>query len=79
MKYSDENEAKLGDVVAISDAHRGVVVACIDRGEYSAEHPATQWSYLGKGIMVSTDFGGLIHYADASQEHITLVSRAIKA
>ena len=79
MKYSDGHEAMLGDVIAIDGSHRGTVVACIDRAEYSQEHPREQWSYLGKGIMVNTDFGGLVHYTDGTQEHMALVSRANKA
>ncbi len=53
-----------------------VVLACIDNGEYSQEYPREQWSNLKSGIMVNTDFGGLIHYVDSSQEHITLRARA---
>ena len=79
MKYTDGNEAKLGDVIAISGNHRGVVVACIDRGEYSSEQPQEQWSYLAAGIMVNTDFGGLVHYTSPLQEQLALVSRASKA
>ena len=79
MKYSDGNEAMLGDVVAIDGPYRGIVVACIDRNEYSPEHSREHWSYLGKGIMVNTDFGGLVHYSDGTQEQIALVSRANKS
>jgi len=68
----------LGDVVAIDGSYRGTVVACMDRDEYSQEHARAQWSYLGKGIMVNTDFGGLVHYTDSTQEHFALVSRANK-
>ena len=75
MLYTDGNEARLGDKVAIGGSHRGVVVACIDRGEYSAEHPAAQWSYLGRGVMIDTSFGGLVHYEDASLEEILLLER----
>jgi hypothetical protein len=52
----------LGDTVAIAGAHRGVVVACLDRFEHSLEYPQAEWAYLGKGVLVQTDFGGLIHY-----------------
>jgi hypothetical protein len=76
VNYSDGNEARLGDHVAISGKHRGVVVACLDRNEYSPDHPREQWAYLGKGVMVNTDFGGLVHYADSTLEHMVLVSRA---
>ena len=79
MKYTDGNEARLGDIVAIDGKYRGVVVACIDRGEYSPEYPREQWSYLAVGIIVNTDFGGLVHYANGSQEVMALISRANKA
>ena len=79
MKYTDGNEAMLGDVVAIDGSYRGTVVACIDRNEYSQEHSREHWSYLGKGIIVNTDFGGLVHYTDGAQEHMALVSRANKS
>jgi hypothetical protein len=79
VKYSDDNEARLGDRVAISVTYRGIVVACLDRDEYTADYPREQWSYLGKGVLVNTDFGGLVHYEDASQEHFTLISRAHEA
>ena len=62
MLYSDGHEAMLGDTVAIAGAHRGVVVACLDRFEHSLEYPQAEWAYLGKGVLVQTDFGGLIHY-----------------
>ena len=75
MRYSDGNEARLGDVIAIDNNHRGIVVACIDRDEYSDAHPKAQWSSLGKGILVDTDFGGLVHYSDEKHEQMVLVKR----
>lgn len=79
MVYTDGNEARLGDKVAIDGDHRGVVVACIDRGEYSSAHPQTQWSHLAHGILIDTSFGGLVHYKDASLENITLLERGAQA
>lgn len=76
MNYSDGNEARIGDVVAIDEKYRGVVVACIDRDEYFTENSREQWSYLRIGVMVDTEFGGLVHYQSDDGEHITLVSRA---
>ena len=75
MRYSDGNEAMLGDTVAIDDRYRGLVVACIDRSEYTAEHPAEQWSYLEQGAMIETDFAGLVHYTEPLYEFVVLVSR----
>jgi hypothetical protein len=78
VKYSDGNEAWVGDRITIDGRYLGHVVACIDRGEYSPEHPKEQWGYLAKGIMVNTDFGGLVHYPDGAHEHMVLVARASK-
>lgn len=75
MKYSDGSEAHVGDVVVIDGKHKGTVVASIDTNEYTAEHPKEQWAYLGRGVMIDTDFGGLVHYSDTSQEHIVLKQR----
>jgi hypothetical protein len=58
VKYSDGYEAKIGDVIAIDEKHRGVVVVCVDRDEYAEAYPRAQWSSLGTGILVDTDFGG---------------------
>lgn len=76
MLYTDGSEAMLGDKVAISGKYRGVVVASIDRAEYSADYPEAQWAYLEKGVLMETDFGGLVHYEDCEHEHFALLSRA---
>lgn len=73
MRYTDGNEAMIGDVVAIALKY-GVVVACMDRGEYrsGSEH----WAYLKQGIMVDTDFGGLVHYTADAADEMALIHRA---
>jgi hypothetical protein len=75
MRYADANEAELGDVVLIDGKHRGTVVAVIDTAAYSEGFPLDQWSYLGKGILVDTEFGGIVHFPGAEEELITLVRR----
>lgn len=75
MKYSDGNEAEIGDVIAIDEKYRGVVVVCLDRDEYAEAYPRAQWSYLGTGILVDTDFGGLVHYSAEKSEQMVLVRR----
>lgn len=75
MLYADGNEAKLGDIVAIDDKHRGVVVANIDDNEYSDRY-REGWVYLRSGILVDTDLGGLVHYPNNEHEHIVLLERA---
>jgi hypothetical protein len=74
MRYMDGNEAMVGDVVAIDTKYRGVVVACMDRGEYLPGRE--QWAYLKEGIMVDTDFGGLVHYTTGAVDEMALIHRA---
>lgn len=76
MHYSDGREARLGDTVSIAGAHRGCVVACLDRSEFSPAHPADDWAYLATGILVDTSFGGLVHYPHPEEERILLIARA---
>ncbi|HJQ97541.1 MAG TPA: hypothetical protein VJ826_04450 [Candidatus Polarisedimenticolaceae bacterium] len=77
MRYPNAQQTmRVGDVVSIGNG-KGVVVACIDTAEYSAEHPREQWSYLLGGVMIDTDFGGLVHYPDqdaVDEEGIVLVA-----
>lgn len=75
MVYADGNEARVGDVVAIDTNFSGVVVASIDNGQYSKGFPAEKWAQLGQGVLMDTDFAGLVHYQDSSPEQMTLVRR----
>ena len=75
MKYSDGNEAQLGDLVLIDGKYKGTVVASIGAGQYSAAAPKEQWAYLKTGILIDTDFGGLVHYPDVASEHMVLTRR----
>jgi hypothetical protein len=71
MKYADGSCIEPGDLVQISSIHRGKVVASMDTGRYLPGQET--WAYLGKGIMVDTDFGGLVHYtADTTEEFVLL-------
>jgi len=78
MNYTDGTQAKVGDRVLISGRHHGVVVADMDSDEYSREYPREQWVNLGSGVMIDTDFGGLVHYDQSSLdgELMELVQRA---
>jgi hypothetical protein len=62
MQYADGQEVRLGDRVKLGKDDSGIVVALIDTGEYSAEHPEAQWSYLKRGVMIEFPLYGLIHY-----------------
>lgn len=73
MTYSDGHESKAGDEVQIDVNHRGIVIACIDTGDYLPGEES--WAYLEEGIMVDTDFGGLVHYTDDAADELTLLRR----
>lgn len=77
MNYTDGQEAMLGDEVLIEGQHRGIVVACIDSGQYSVHYPKTDWAYLMEGTLIDTHFGGLTHYKSSANESIVLVKRGV--
>ena len=74
MLYADGNTPAPGDVLLIDGTYRGVVVACIDQGLSLPGHE--EWGYLGHGIIVDTDFGGLVHYTEHACDHLVLERRA---
>ena len=77
MNYNDGQEAMLGDEVLIAGQHKGIVVACIDSGQYGTDYPKSDWAYLMTGVLIDTDFGGLIHYKNSAGENFTLVKRGV--
>ena len=62
MQYADGLEVHLGDSVRLEGGVCGIVVCSLDNNEYSAAFPKSEWSYLGKGILVHSPSLGLIHY-----------------
>ena len=62
MKYEDGKNVQVGDEVSIDTKYKGTVVANIESGEYSVAHSEEQWSYLKTGVLIDTDFGGIVHY-----------------
>lgn len=77
MKYPDGTDIKPGDIMQIDDKYRGRVIASIDTSEYLPGEEG--WSYLGVGIMVDTDFGGLVHYTQETADDFVLIERAAAA
>ncbi|MDI9237907.1 hypothetical protein QLQ15_03175 [Lysobacter sp. LF1] len=75
MRYASGEVPRLGDRVAIDARYRGTVVACIGR-DHPPEYPAAEWAYLERGLLIDTDFAGLVHYPDPEHEPITLIARA---
>lgn len=76
MQYADGKEVSVGDIVWIDGKWRGVVIASIDRGEYSRAAPRSEWSHLAQGVLIDTDFGGIVHYQSKSTDRLQLVERA---
>lgn len=76
MKYADGQEVMLGDRVRLGDDDGGIVVCSIDSGDYSAEAPEADWSYLKKGVVVRFPKFGLIHYEAAEPDLKLIVRRA---
>ncbi len=74
VRYSDGEEPKAGDTVRIGIEGRGTVVACIDSSDYLPGHE--QWAYLEQGLMIDTDFGGLVHYTSEATDELVLLHRA---
>src|SRR5258706_11614974 len=62
VTYPDGTEARLGDRVRFSNGDEGVIVFSIDADEYAPDFPKAEWAYLGKGVMVRTVQGALVHY-----------------
>ncbi|WP_408952895.1 hypothetical protein [Lysobacter sp. Hz 25] len=77
VRYSDGFEVRIGDQVLSYELNRGTIVALIDRGEYSAKFPQAEWAYLERGVLVETDFGGLVHYPNGfKHDELSLIARA---
>ena len=71
MQYPRGKRIELGDTVRLEGRAKGIVVGLIDDATYAA----SEWGYLGTGVLVEADDAGLIHYPapDATWE---LISRA---
>ena len=54
----------MGDRVRIRNGDTGTVIASIDAHEYTLEAKQEDWAYLGTGIVVRTDAGALVRFAD---------------
>ncbi len=73
MTYADGLTIEPGDIISIDRAYRGRVVACMDTKTHVPG--AEGWDYLGEGIMVDTDFGGLVHYTAETADSFVLLER----
>jgi len=77
MKYADGTDIKPGDVIQIDVKYRGRVIASMDTSECLPGEEG--WAYLVTGIMVDTDFGGLVHYTSETANDLVLIQRGAAA
>jgi len=73
MKYKDGQDIEPGDIIQIDTIYRGKVVASMDTDRYLPGQEG--WADLGEGIMVDTDFGGLVHYTREASDDFALIER----
>ena len=74
MKYADGEEIEPGDVVQIDVIYRGKVMVSMDTKRALPGWEA-DWDYLERGIMVYTDFAGLVHYTPEAADELVLLDR----
>lgn len=77
MNYENGEKVCMWDRVKLGGEDKGIVVFSVDDDQYNSLFPKTQWSYLQRGVMIDTTFGGLVHYPE-KDEDLELVSRGDK-
>ncbi|WP_071873519.1 hypothetical protein [Atopomonas hussainii] len=76
MKYTTDEEIKLGDIVGVGRDDTGVVVGVIDAREFLEGYLAEDWVYLSSGVLILTQAAGLIHYPEPDCE-LQLIARKV--
>jgi hypothetical protein len=76
MKCADGQDVMPGDKVRLGDDDGGIVVCSIGTGEYSAEAPESDWSYLKKGVVIRFPKFGLIYY-EKPEPNLALIARRV--
>jgi hypothetical protein len=75
LNYADGLQVEPGDIVLVDGTDRGRVVASIDTDKHLQGHDG--WAYLREGIMVDTDFAGLVHYTVHTVSTFALLERKV--
>lgn len=73
MNYADGLLVEPGDLVLVDGTDQGWVVASVDTGRHLLGQDG--WAYLREGIMVDTDYAGLVHYTAQTIGSIALLER----
>jgi hypothetical protein len=77
MKFADGTDIEPGDLIQIDTIYRGRVIASMDTNSFLPG--ADGWAYLATGIMVDTDFAGLVHYTSETADDFVLIERGAAA
>jgi hypothetical protein len=75
MRYLDGRDILLGDKVDLGGGMTGVVVGCIEEGEFADGFPKDKWGYLAKGVIVKSEQAGIIHYPKSDVD-LVLIQRS---
>jgi hypothetical protein len=73
MEYENGCLIQTGGIVIIDDKYSGQVVASMDTSTYLLGYES--WAYLVEGIMVMTDFAGLVQYTSQATDRLVLKTR----
>jgi hypothetical protein len=73
MNYADGLLVEPGDLVLVDGTDQGRVVVSIDTGKHLPGYDG--WACLREGIMVDTDFAGLVHYTAQTVSTIVMLER----
>jgi len=76
VKYANGLEIEVGDEVQVDRRYRGTVVVDLDTGDSRAGYPIERWAYLRRGLLISTNYGALIHYPPGHKDELALLRRA---
>lgn len=76
MRYENGSVIQPGDIVEIDGKYSGQVVASMDTSQYLPGEEA--WAYLAEGIMVMTNFAGLVHYTSQATDRLVLKARNVQ-
>ncbi|MBV8621436.1 MAG: hypothetical protein JOY84_21435 [Curvibacter sp.] len=76
MQYPNGDLIQVGDEVLIERKTFGRVIASMDTSAYLPGEES--WDYLNEGVMIQTDFAGLVHYTTDASDLLELRRRPSK-
>jgi hypothetical protein len=72
--YISGEKVRCGDAISYN-GQAGTIVFVIERGEYTPDFPAADWSHCGRGFMVRFQNSALLMLEDADED-LVLIHRA---